>query len=360
MSVIRTIQGKPGGGAGGLRRLLVASALCFVQGPAAWAHDLHFPDSEHATLIVEVGSDLTFPDGFDRIEVSSEDGDGHDAFSWVVARPLTAADDFAYPSRVRVLERAGLHNGVYRIVVSALKDGCTIVSRPFRVEMHEGEIRIHAQLLPKPYPEILWGRPAPIVHGTRLGPAQLDAIARTEHKPVVPGTFIYLPGEGALLPEGSHELSVTFVPDDTDSFHITTKSVQIFVASSPGGLIDITDADADGFPFLLEEAFLMDPENPDLGDAPILDVQEVAGKRYLHCTFRSQSGGTGSNPYISTNFEYAAQVSENFSRWSHAASDIVLKDRFSIPGRGTVQVFRSTRPVEPGRREYIRVRVLRR
>lgn len=55
---------------------------------------------------------------------------------------------------------------------------------------------------------ITWAQPAPIDYGTSLTDAQLNAKVRE------PGSLEYSPGFGAVLPEGSHVLRVTFRPSD--------------------------------------------------------------------------------------------------------------------------------------------------
>jgi Flp pilus assembly CpaE family ATPase len=55
-------------------------------------------------------------------------------------------------------------------------------------------------------PNVTWATPAPILYGTPLGAAQLNATAS------VPGTFAYTPSEGYVLPVGTHTLWVTFTP----------------------------------------------------------------------------------------------------------------------------------------------------
>lgn len=65
-------------------------------------------------------------------------------------------------------------------------------------------------------PALTWASPAPIVYGTALGAAQLDATAS------VAGTFAYSPTAGALLGAGPHTLSVTFTPADTVDYAMAT------------------------------------------------------------------------------------------------------------------------------------------
>jgi|HubBroStandDraft_5_1064220.scaffolds.fasta_scaffold00900_3 CheY-like chemotaxis protein len=60
-------------------------------------------------------------------------------------------------------------------------------------------------------PAITWPTPDPITYGDKLTAAQRDATAS------VPGTFVYTPGPGHLLPVGTHTLWVTFTPADTEN-----------------------------------------------------------------------------------------------------------------------------------------------
>jgi hypothetical protein len=76
----------------------------------------------------------------------------------------------------------------------------------------------------KATPTITWANPANIPYGTPLGAAQLDAI------PSVPGTFVYNPGFGAVLPAGQgRTLVATFTPADHIDFTTVTSSVRIDV-----------------------------------------------------------------------------------------------------------------------------------
>jgi hypothetical protein len=72
---------------------------------------------------------------------------------------------------------------------------------------------------------INWPSPGTIVSGTPLGTAQLDAAAN------VPGTFVYVPAAGTILPAGSGQtLAVVFTPFDavdyTEGYATTTINVQ--------------------------------------------------------------------------------------------------------------------------------------
>ncbi|MGH9598130.1 MAG: Ig-like domain repeat protein, partial [Edaphobacter sp.] len=75
-------------------------------------------------------------------------------------------------------------------------------------------------------PVITWDPPAGIVYGTALSTTQLDATAS------VPGTLVYTPAAGIVLPAGTDTLSVTFTPTDTSNYTTATKTVQIAVSQA--------------------------------------------------------------------------------------------------------------------------------
>jgi hypothetical protein len=70
---------------------------------------------------------------------------------------------------------------------------------------------------------ITWPPPAPIVYGTKLGPAQLDATSS------VPGTITYSPASGTVLNAGAQKLTATFVPTDTTDYTTGTATVTLTV-----------------------------------------------------------------------------------------------------------------------------------
>ncbi|WP_386068231.1 YDG domain-containing protein [Tahibacter sp. UC22_41] len=82
-------------------------------------------------------------------------------------------------------------------------------------------------------PVLNWAAPAAIVYGTPLSAAQLNATATVGGDPV-PGTFVYAPPIGSLLPAGNAQtLSVTFTPTDTVHYTGATTSVPIAVTRAP-------------------------------------------------------------------------------------------------------------------------------
>ena len=94
-------------------------------------------------------------------------------------------------------------------------------------------------------PQVTWRSPTPIVYGTLLGTAQLDASAN------VPGTFTYTPAAGNLLDAGSGQtLSVTFTPQDATDYTTAAATTTITVAKATP-ILKVADAGGrfDGSPF---------------------------------------------------------------------------------------------------------------
>jgi hypothetical protein len=75
----------------------------------------------------------------------------------------------------------------------------------------------------KATPTVTWATPAPIVLGTPLSAAQLNATAN------VPGTFVYNPAAGTVLGPGSQTLTTTFTPTDTNDYNSTGAQVTLVV-----------------------------------------------------------------------------------------------------------------------------------
>ncbi len=72
-------------------------------------------------------------------------------------------------------------------------------------------------------PQINWATPAPIVYGTALGAAQLDASSP------VAGSFTYSPAAGTVLTVGPQTLTATFTPTDTTDYTTATATVTLNV-----------------------------------------------------------------------------------------------------------------------------------
>lgn len=78
-------------------------------------------------------------------------------------------------------------------------------------------------MVTKATPTITWATPAPIVLGTPLSAAQLNATAN------VAGVFVYNPPAGTVLGPGSQTLTTTFTPTDTNDYNSTGAQVTLLV-----------------------------------------------------------------------------------------------------------------------------------
>ena len=74
---------------------------------------------------------------------------------------------------------------------------------------------------------ITWSAAAPLVYGTPLGAAQLNATAN------VPGTFVYTPAAGTVLAAGEHMLNVTFTPADGTTHDSAAAKTVVQVTPAP-------------------------------------------------------------------------------------------------------------------------------
>ncbi|MBS1821245.1 MAG: hypothetical protein JST61_04635 [Acidobacteria bacterium] len=81
----------------------------------------------------------------------------------------------------------------------------------------------------KAAPVITWATPSAIANGTALSSTQLTATAS------VPGSFVYSPVAGTVLPAGTSTLSATFTPTDTTNYSTQTAAVSLVVSGNSGG-----------------------------------------------------------------------------------------------------------------------------
>jgi uncharacterized repeat protein (TIGR01451 family) len=84
----------------------------------------------------------------------------------------------------------------------------------------------HTLTIGQATPVITWSNPANMLQGSALGSGQLNATAN------VPGTFVYTPAAGAVLPVGQNTLSVAFTPNDSTDYANVSDSVTVTVTAS--------------------------------------------------------------------------------------------------------------------------------
>jgi hypothetical protein len=106
--------------------------------------------------------------------------------------------------------------GTYEVVASFAGDA-----------NHEASSGSATITIAKAAPQLTWNQPAPVVHGTPLGAAQLNATAN------VPGSFVYTPAAGAVLNAGAAQsLSAQFTPADAVNYTGGTVTATIDVAKA--------------------------------------------------------------------------------------------------------------------------------
>ena len=110
---------------------------------------------------------------------------------------------------------------------------------------------------------ITWSNPADIYYGTPLGATQLNASGS------VPGSFVYTPASGTILPSGSGQnLHADFTPTDTTNYDGSTKDVSINVLTA---VLNISMT-ADRNPAPVGLNFNYKPVITNTGNAPATNV----------------------------------------------------------------------------------------
>jgi uncharacterized repeat protein (TIGR01451 family) len=135
-------------------------------------------------------------------------------------------------------------------------------------------------------PVVTWPNPASIVYGTPLGTNQNAATAS------VPGTFVYSPTNGAVLPVGTNTLSVVFTPADTN-YATTNLTVPLIVTPA---LLTVTANDTNKLYGAANPAFTASIAGFVNGE----NSGVISGSPSLTTTATTNSGA-GSYPITATN-----------------------------------------------------------
>ena len=177
----------------------------------------------------------------------------------------------------------------------------------------------HTLTVGKATPVITWSNPASVTFGSALSSEELNAAAN------VPGTFVYTPPAGTVLPVGNNQtLSVQFTPADTTDYNGASASVQISVTAAIGPatlvlsdtltrdsgtnnvIVTLTIANTGGSP-----ATNVQVTSANIGSTvtltplplPVPDVP-AGGSSTLVLTFPASVGTTGSRAVLSINGSY--------------------------------------------------------
>lgn len=113
-------------------------------------------------------------------------------------------------------------------VLPAGSNALSVVFYPTDTANYSSMTDIVSIVVFKATPVVTWPAPSFVAPGTALTTNQLDATA------TVPGTFVYYPAIGTVLPIGTNELSVLFTPTDTVDYTSVTDSVSLVVLAALG------------------------------------------------------------------------------------------------------------------------------
>ena len=178
------------------------------------------------------------------VTVTAYDAYGNVATGYTGTVSLTSSDPCAVlPSSFTFPGTTGTH--IFAVTLETAGAQSITATDAVTSSIKGTETGIMVQAAAASTPQITWGSPAPIVYGTPLGAAQLDASAN------VPGTFTYTPAAGNLLDAGGGQtLSVTFTPQDaTDSTTAAATTTITVTKATP--ILKVADAGGrfDGSPF---------------------------------------------------------------------------------------------------------------
>jgi hypothetical protein len=117
-------------------------------------------------------------------------------------------------------------------------------------------------------PVLTWPTPAPMAYGTPLTGTQLNATAN------VPGTFVYNPPAGTILPAGMQALRVTFTPNDTVNYKGASAQVMVTV-TQPTLTISPTSVNFGNVPLRNTVSQIISLSNPGPTPIPISNIKIV-------------------------------------------------------------------------------------
>ncbi|MEM9478908.1 MAG: hypothetical protein AAGA58_04510 [Verrucomicrobiota bacterium] len=127
--------------------------------------------------------------------------------------------------------------------------------------------------------------------------------------------------------------------------------------------LDRTDLDDDGIIYVLEDAFLSNPDNPLSRDLPDLNISSSG---IMSLSFRAPAdtekvGGTEDGTLFSAseNLIFNIQLSDDLRNWTQDAS-LLDTDLFTAGGLGRIVSAKQTNAIGAGAKRHMRVGVERR
>jgi len=179
-------------------------------------------------------------------------------------------------------------------------------------------------------PTVTWATPLPIMFGVALDATQLNA------KASVPGTFVYSPPSGTVLPPGDNQtLSVNFTPNDEANYRVVNNThVQITVNPKPNPVITwVNPADISYGVALGSGSFIYSP--------PTGTVLLSGANQALTANF-APTDGANYNPVITTVYINVSSESLNHPPvLTNIESDPILYELGDKPASITKEVILS-------------------
>jgi hypothetical protein len=144
----------------------------------------------------------------------------------ITLSPTAAAFSFAAGTLVQTTNPSGIA-AFTGLAVNTAGTGYTITATDTTPSAHPTatSTAFAVRSTSKITPTISW-TPASLLYGQPLGSSHLDAVAKVGTT-VIPGTYVYSPPAGTVLPPGVSTLTVTFAPNDTTDYTSATGSVQV-------------------------------------------------------------------------------------------------------------------------------------
>lgn len=184
-------------------------------------------------------------------------------------------------------------------------------------------------------PTIHWSAPAPIIYGTALGAAQLDATS------TVAGAFSYTPAAGTVLAVGQHTLTANFTPADAATYLATTATVTLTVVPA-APVVTLT---ASPNPAFVANPVTFTASVPSPASAPTGTIAFYDGAIQLGWSALAQGSGSMSTSSLALGTHIISAMYSGDANYHGATSvtlPVTLEDFSIVPqgsGSGTVTVY---------------------
>lgn len=203
-----------------------ALSFSYVGGPCAQVSGGTFSSSGAGTCVVRASTAATanFSAGSATLNVTIATGKKTPVITWATPAPITYGVPLSFIQLNATANVPGtfVYSPKAGTILTAGPQTLKVTFTPADTSEYNSATGTVILQVNKAKPLVLWV-PLPIFAGTPLGPLQLDAL------PFVPGTFIYTPPAGTILPAGEPTLSAVFTPGDSVDFETITVQATLLV-----------------------------------------------------------------------------------------------------------------------------------